>query len=262
MMLPDYPFMFWIAAIIAVTSFSMAKTGFGSGVGIIATPLLSLTIPVTDAVAILLPLLILTDIQAVSHYRFNFDRRSIKLMIPGAMVGIALGGLFFGYFRGNQRILQFSIGLLALGFVAFQILRVAILGYIEKRRPRAIEGIFMGGLSGFISTLAHAGGPPVVIYLLPQKFPRGLYVGTTVLFFTAVNMTKLIPYYALDLLRVGNLTTIIILAPLTYMGVRLGVFLNQRFSDLWFNRVVYIILFLTGLQLVVGRSIVSLIFGG
>lgn len=261
-MLPDYPYTFWICAIIAVTSSSMSKTGFGSGIVIIATPLLSLTIPVTDAVAILLPLLIITDIQSVNLYRFNFDRRSIKLMIPGALVGVALGGLFFGYFRGNQRILQFSIGLLALGFVAFQILRIVILGYIEKRRPRAIEGIFMGGLAGFISTLAHAGGPPVMIYLLPQKFPRKVFVGTTVLFFAAVNIAKLVPYYALDLLRIGNLITIIILAPLTFIGVRLGAYLNQRFSDLWFNRVVYFILFLTGLQLAMGKNIISLIFGG
>ena len=36
---------------------------------------------------------------------------------------------------------------------------------------------------------------------------------------------------------------------------------NRRFTDLWFNRVVYIILFLTGVQLVLGRNLLSLMTG-
>ena len=59
----------------------------------------------------------------------------------------------------------------------------------------------------------------------------------------------------------GNLTTILILAPLAYVGVRLGVYLNERFTDTWFNRVIYVLLFLTGVQLIVGRNLLGLLFG-
>ncbi len=260
-MLPDYPLAFWFCAVLAVMIFGIAKAGFGSGIGIVATPLLTLTIPVTDAVALLLPLLIITDVFSVNHYRMNFNRRSIKLLLPGAFLGIAIGGFFFSSFRGNQRILQFAIGVLALWFVVFQASRTIILGVLEKRRPRAFEGILMGTISGFTSTLAHAGGPPIAMYLLPQRFPRDLFVGTTVIYFAVVNLVKLIPYHTLGLLRVDNLTTIMLLAPLTYVGVRLGIYLNRRFTDLWFNRVVYTILFLTGVQLVLGKNIVAMVFG-
>jgi hypothetical protein len=119
----------------------------------------------------------------------------------------------------------------------------------------------MGAISGFTSTLAHAGGPPVAMYLLPQKFPRDLFVGTTVIYFAVVNLVKLIPYHTLGLLRVGDLATIMILAPLTYVGVRLGIYLNRRFTDLWFNRLVYTILFLTGVQLVLGKNMIAMLFG-
>jgi hypothetical protein len=54
----------------------------------------------------------------------------------------------------------------------------------------------------------------------------------------------------LGLLKVGNLVTIALLAPLCYVGVLLGVYLNRHFSEKWFNRLVYGILFLSGLQLV------------
>jgi uncharacterized membrane protein YfcA len=52
-----------------------------------------------------------------------------------------------------------------------------------------------------------------------------------------------------------------LLVPLTYVGVRLGIYLNRRFTDLWFNRVVYTILLLTGVHLVLGKNIITMLFG-
>ncbi len=129
-----------------------------------------------------------------------------------------------------------------------------------KQLPFAV-GVVLGTLAGFISTLAHAGGPPVTIYLLPQKLPRQLFVGTTVIFFTVVNLIKLIPYSLLGLIRVGNLSTTLLLTPLCFLGVWLGLWLNQRFSDIWFNRLVYSLLLLTGIQLVSGQNILNFLLG-
>jgi len=251
--------MFWLVAIVAVVMFGISKAGFGTGVGILATPLLTLAVSATQAVAILLPLLILTDIFSMYHYRLKFHRKSIMLLLPAAMIGIAAGSLFFGYFRANERFLQISMGILALAFVLFQFLRAIILGAAQARRPGAIEGTMMGAVSGFISTIAHAGGPPISVYLLPQRLPRDLFVGTTVIFFAVVNLTKLIPYFFLGLFRSIDPLVLVLLAPLTYAGVKLGVLLNQRFTDLWFNRVVYAMLFVTGIQLIVGQSLFNVV---
>ncbi len=257
MALPDYPPEFWIAASIAVILVGIAKAGFGGGPGLLATPLIALTIPVADAAALLLPLLIIADIFSVRHYRHEFDKTSLKVLLPGAIIGIAIGGFFFGFFSDNERVLQIGIGLLALVFVAFQLGRAFIFGAIEGRRFPTPIGSLLGGVAGFTSTLAHAGGPPVVIYLLPQKMARNVFVGTTVLIFMTINLVKLIPYSMLGLLRVGNLLTIVILAPLIYVGVRLGIYLNKHFSEKWFNVVIYTLLVLTAIQLILGRSILS-----
>ncbi len=255
----DYPTAFWILAAVAVTFVGIAKAGFGGGIGIIATPLMALVIPVADAAAILLPLLIVCDVFAVLHYRRNFDRRSIKLLLPGAVVGIAVGAMFFGYSSGNERVLQIGLGVLSVVFVAFQAARALIFGYFTERHPPAAEGVAMGAVSGFTSTLAHAGGPPVTVYLLPQGMPRDLFVGTTVIFFASINQIKLIPYLGLGILGAGHLLTILILSPLSYVGVRLGIYLNRRFSEVWFNRVVYTFLLMTGIQLIAGRSFLDLL---
>jgi hypothetical protein len=259
-LIPDHSILFWISAVCAVTLVGISKAGFGAGVGVVTTPLMALTISVADAAALLLPLLILCDIVAVYSYGWNFHRRSIKLLMPGALIGIAVGSLFFGFFIGMDHVMRVGIGVLAIIFVIFQATRAYILGALKERRPHAAEGVLMGAVAGFTSTLAHAGGPPIAIYLLPQKLSPSLYVGTAVIFFAIVNAVKLLPYWSLGMLKVGNIATIAMLAPLTYVGVKLGLYLNNRFSQKWFDRVVYGVLFLSGLQLLGVDKLVALLF--
>jgi len=80
---PYYSVMFWFSAICAFIFIGIAKAGFGAGVGVMAMPLMALTIPVVDAVALLLPLLVVSDIILVT-YRLNFDKRNIRRMLPVA----------------------------------------------------------------------------------------------------------------------------------------------------------------------------------
>jgi len=44
------------------------------------------------------------------------------------------------------------------------------------------------------------------------------------------------------------------------VGVWLGVRLNRHFSEKWFNRLVYTLLCLTGIELVSGTSVINLFF--
>jgi uncharacterized membrane protein YfcA len=258
--LPSYPMEFWPAAVVAVLLVGVSKGGFGSGIGVAATPIIALTISAADAAALLLPLLIVADTFAVRQYYQRFDKSNLIQLTIGALIGIAVGWFYFGYFSHNERILKLGIGLLALAFVIFQLGRTILMGALVKRKPRKSEGVFWGMLAGFVSTLAHVGSPPVLIHLLPQKLARDIYVGTMVLFFMIMNVVKLAPYAQLGLLRIGNLAAILLLSPLAYAGVKLGVMLNRRFSDLWFNRVIYCALALTAVQLIAGRSIVHLFF--
>ncbi|MCO5197293.1 MAG: sulfite exporter TauE/SafE family protein [Anaerolineae bacterium] len=256
--MPDLPAQFWIAAITSVLFVGIAKAGFGGGVGVLATPLLALAVPVSEAAALLLPILIVVDIFSVYHYRGDVDRLSIRVLLPAALVGVAVGALFFNLFSDNERVLQILIGLIALAFLAYQLGRNRITAAVAGSRPSRNVGRALGVTAGFTSTLAHVGGPPIAIYLLPQRLPRTLYVGTTALFFLIINVVKLIPYAALGLLRIGNVPVTLLLIPVAFIGVRLGIWLNHHFTDVWFNRVVYVLLFVTAVQLILGESIIAL----
>jgi uncharacterized membrane protein YfcA len=253
---------FWFAAVAAVVLIGVSKAGFGGGAGVIATPLLALTVSVAEAAALLLPILLVADVFTVYHYRREVSVPHLRASLPSALAGIVAGSLMFAFFRDNERILEIGVGAIAIAFVLYQALRVRWERSLEGRTPSMLWGGPLGGLSGFTSTLAHVGGPPFVIFLLPHRLSRRLFVGTNGVFFFVVNLVKLVPYALLGLLTIGNLPTTLVLLPLVYLGVRLGRFLNARVSERAFAGIVYVLLTLTAVQLLVGGDLVGLLVGG
>ena len=100
--MPDYPVSFWISAITAVLLAGISKAGFGGGVAMVATPLMALTIPVTDAAAIMLPLLIACDMFSVLHYRSRMERSCVQVLLAGGVLGIVAGAWLFGYLEAMK----------------------------------------------------------------------------------------------------------------------------------------------------------------
>jgi len=87
------------------------------------------------------------------------------------------------------------------------------------------------------------------IYLLPQRMDKALLVGTTVIFFAAMNLVKLVPYALLGLFDGRNLAASAALAPIGVLGIFCGVWLRKIIPELLFYRLCYTFLFLTGAKL-------------
>jgi len=128
--------------------------------------------------------------------------------------------------------------------------RVAARLAAERAAPGRIAGTFWGALSGFTSTLAHAGGPPFAIWMMPQKLDKTTLVATSAVFFLIVNYVKLVPYAMLGQLNTGNLTLALLFAPLAPLGIWLGVWMHRRISERAFYVISYALLFSTGVKLV------------
>jgi len=212
----------------------------------VAVPLLALVIPPAQAAAIMLPILILMDAIGVVAYRRLFDVAALRVMLPGAILGIALGGVAFDVLSAAA--LRLIIGAIALLFVASY-----AFGGGERRaarQPSAWLGALCGAVSGFTSTLAHAGSPPAQIYLLPLRLDKTVFVATSVIFFAAVNLLKLVPYALLGQLGATNLLTALVLAPLAALGMLLGIRLHALVDPATFYRLCYVFVALTGLKLI------------
>ncbi|MEZ4641516.1 MAG: hypothetical protein R3E31_02050 [Chloroflexota bacterium] len=145
----------------------------------------------------------------------------LKVLLPSAIIGIALGTLFFQTFSDNERALKLGIGILAILFVLYRLGQTALQGaVIGKRLPGSVRPPLLGALADLPPLWLMLAARPITIYLLPQKNAAHIFVGSTVIFFTIVNLVKLIPYSLLGLIRVGNLTTILLLSPLCFLSVR------------------------------------------
>lgn len=238
------PVAFYPLAILAVLLVGISKSGFGGGLGVLAVPLMSLVVAPPQAAAILLPLLIGMDMMTVYHYRRTFHRKNLQILLPGAMLGIGLGSLFFRYLSDAH--IRILIGGMALVFV---------INYFIQNRSRSatpeanLSGLFWGAVAGFTSFGVHAGGPPVNIYLLPQRLDKTLFVGTTVIFFTVVNLVKVVPYALLGQFSTANFYISLLLAPCAWLGVMTGVRLHRRINEQRFYLYCYLFLAITGAKI-------------
>lgn len=236
---------FYLLAVPVVLLVGVSKGGFGGGAGLVAVPLLSLVMPLPRAAAILLPILCVMDLFALRAYRGQYSSANLRRLLPGGLVGIAGGSLAFGVL--DEVWLRAIVGTIALSFVAQWAFGSKV---ARPTAPGSASGVWWGAVGGFASTLAHAGGPPVSVYLLPQRLPPALFVGTTAVVFAMFNYVKLLPYAWLGQLNSDNLATSLVLLPLAPVGIQLGRWLLERVSGVVFYRIVYGLLLITGLKLV------------
>jgi uncharacterized membrane protein YfcA len=235
---------FYAVAVPAVLLMGLGKSGFLSGFGALATPLLSLVVPVPQAAAIMLPLLLVMDGVGLQQLWRERDRELLRWMMPAGLLGIVIGTLLFGVL--STKSVAGLVGALTLLFLAQRLF------FPPKAdappAPRWL-GFCLAATSGFTSFVVHAGSPPLNAYLLPLRLKPITYAGTAAVFFAAVNLAKWLPYAWLGLIDRTNLATSFLLLPLAPLGVWLGVFLARRIESRWFYRVAYTGMFFTGSKL-------------
>ena len=224
----------------------LAKGGF-SGLGLLSIPLLCLVMPPVQAAAIMLPILLVQDAVSVWAYRKSFDRQNLLLLLPGCVLGIGLGWLFAA--RLSDAVVLLAVGVIATGFVIINWRRKAVLAAAGQLRPSALLGLLWGSVAGITSFVAHAGGPPFQVYVLPQRLPPQIYAGTSTMFFAATNVVKLIPYAALGQLSPTNLSLAGALFPLAIGATFIGVWLVRRVDAQRFYTIIYALTFAVGLKL-------------
>jgi hypothetical protein len=234
-----------LAASAAVILIGLSKGGF-SGLSSLAMPLLSLTISPVRAAAILLPIMIAQDWVGVWAFRRDFDRRNLVILLPSAVVGIALGWGLAAYV--TDAAVRLVVGLISIGFVAFMLARERFRSRVPAR-PEFAPGFLWGSIAGFTSMVSHAGGPPFMVYVLPQRLEPRVFAGTGTMFFAAVNLLKVPPYIALGQFSRENLLSSATLLPVAIAATLAGVWLVRRFPAERFYPAILTLTFLIGLKL-------------
>ena len=237
---------FYALAIPAVIALGLSKGGF-AGVGQMATPLLALVMPPLEAAAIFLPIMMVQDASAVWVYRKEWDGRILAIMIPGALVGTVLAGWLAAYL--SNAAVRVFIGVTSIVFVAYAIYGMARHARKPTRDGTILGGTFWGTLSGFTSTLCQAGGPPYQVYVLAQKLPKMVFVGTTAIYFAVLNAAKVPPYLALGQFSFKGIGTSLVLLPLALVANQLGFWLVRRTPQELFYKITLALMLVISIEL-------------
>ena len=251
-----------VLAALGVVFIGLSKAGFGGGLGMLTTPLCVLAFsangrPPAFADGVLLPLLCAGDVFSLYHYWGKWERRNLKFLLPGVVVGVVIGANLIGRFSARQ--LNLAIGVLAVLFVVFQFVKEKIWRAEGAFTPNHLVGVPCGIGAGVTSTFAHGAGPVVSLFLIPQRMPKEIYVGTTVLVFTWINWIKLPFFFQQDIITRETLLTGLCYLPLIPLGVWVGVWLNRKINERLFLRIVYAMTLLTGLQLIFNFNLAALL---
>ena len=242
------PGAFWALAVAATFLFGMSKAGFGGAAGSLGVPLMALAVSPVFAAAVMLPILLVIDIIGVVVFRGRSDRANLRIILPGAMLGIGVGWLTFGHV--DARWIKLLIGIEAVLFAIDRFRAARRSAIAVASAPTLGPGIFWSALAGFTSFVSHAGGPPIMQYLMPQNMDKMRLVGTTVIFFTVVNFAKLGPYAQLGLVDLSFLGVSLLLAPVIPLGYYTGYRLLKTVDMRGFNLVTAWTLLIAGAKLI------------
>lgn len=241
------PALFYLLAVPAVVLLGLSKGGF-AGMGALSLPIVALAISPVRAAAILLPILIVQDLVSVWAFRRDWDAGVLAWTLPGAVAGIGLGYLFAA--RVSPAAVLGLVGAISVLFGTYRL-------WAERRGRSALAaqapgwvGALLGLASGFTSQIAHAGQPPFQLYVLPRRLPRDVLVGTTAIFFAAVNWIKVPAYWALGQFSSENLTTAALLLPVAIASTFAGVWLVRQVSPARFYTAIYVLMVLVGMTLI------------
>lgn len=237
---------FWIAAGAAAFLMGLSKGGVPM-IALLSVPLLSLYMDPALAAGLLLPIYIVADAYAVYLFRKAFSRRNLMILLPGALVGILVGYSAVSLVPGDAvKLLLVGIGLSYL----FTALRQRISKTEVSARPADVpRGIVWGTLAGLTSYISHAGGPPFQAYVLPQKLDKMVYLGTTTIFFSVVNLVKVPPFVLAGQITWDSLGQAVWLAPLALLGAWSGATVSRLMPEKLFFLLVEVALAVVSLKL-------------
>ena len=195
----------------------------------------------------MLPILLAQDVVGVWAFRRSWVPRVLRVMLPGAVVGVAAGYALAALV--SERAVLGVLGAISILFGSYRL-------WLERggRVPRASgasrwSGGLFGVLTGFTSQIAHAGGPPFQMWVMPQRLPRDAFVGTSAIFFAVLNWIKVPAYLALGQVTAPNLLASAALLPIAVLASLAGVFLVRKVPVERFYPIIYGLMIAAGTKL-------------
>ncbi|MDP3547702.1 MAG: sulfite exporter TauE/SafE family protein [Phreatobacter sp.] len=229
----------------------LGKGAFGGGLAILGIPMLALVMDPIQAAIVTALLVAFMDIFALGSFpRSAWSKPDLAWIMPGFLGGLLVGFLVFEWV--DRRWVALVIALITLAYTV----------HYFARRGTPLTGIpvspglasIAGAGAGFTTYVAHAGGPPMAMYLLRRDLTKTAYAATTVAIFTVGNLVKLPGYVYSGLGEPGVFMKALALSPIVPVGVLAGRWLHDALPRERLFTLCYVLVGLAGTKLLFDAS--------
>lgn len=215
-------------------------TGFGSG--LIAIPLLTLSMPLTFVVPCINVLDVSASLVHGWRHRQHTQWRELLPLLPFT----ALGVMFALYLLKSihPAILVHSLGVFILLFAAYNLFEPEI----KKHCSRKWASI-AGSLGGLIGTLFGTGGPLYVIYFQLRGLPKSMFRSTIATLFLLDGGLRFSGYVASGFYTRDMVVWIAVAFPIMALGLLIGGRIHTSITQRQFQLAIGILLVISGIAL-------------
>jgi len=235
------PHVFWIALIVLFALFTRAAIGFGDG--IIAIPLLSLMINVSEAVPFLLFISTIMSLIALWKDRAHVQFGSLKRTAVMALIGFPFGILLLGVTDNElvKSILGFTLIALAIWFFSPT-------KKVQLKAP--VWGYVFGLLAGVLGGAYAFRGIVFGIYGSLQGWTPAQFKGTIHSFFLISGIFIPFGYFGAGLVTPRVIGLFFVMLPVALLATLLGSWLSGKLNADMFQKVIWAVLLLLGMVFV------------
>ncbi|MBD5770725.1 sulfite exporter TauE/SafE family protein [Marinomonas colpomeniae] len=210
-----------------ITGFSKFSVG---GMGLLVLPIVMVSFPGPQALGILLPLYIITDLMAVASYKNKIAWPVLARFLPLALLGIFIASHFLATIDADQFVVFLGVTILAM---------IALGLYLDFRPTSFMRkpwvAYSMGFFGGAVSMMANAAGPLFSLFLLEQKLDKPTYVSTRAWAFLILNFVKFPLYMGLGLLSMKTIETSLYAIPGLVIGSFIGFHFLKKVNPIQFK---------------------------
>jgi len=239
---------------LAVFGSALIKNSVGIGAGIFLLPFLALVFPAKLALGLGAPAMLISDVVGLRNYWREWNKKELGILIPPAVIGVFVGAIIIKMVPDT--LFKIGVGVVAILFSSYHIGKAVFKRKDEHLKPvgesansKKYLTLLFGFLGGTASTVIHAGGMVMSIYLLQRPMDKRAFVGTLVVFFAVLNFLKIGAYLKIGIMSSEIALLVAAMSPIIIFGGWFGNFLNKRFSQDLFRVIVLMIIFIIGMKL-------------